>query len=187
MNARRISLLWFPRRLAPHNAGALADALEQAIPRVALTVHLQRDRYGWTVTRACAGDPRASPHPLEYKPEVAAALQRAGLFVRDCPICGDPVDVIGTEPRRFELRERGVAPEHSHARYYAHRHTNACTPVELWARFAARCACGAPLRFVVKAAEAVQSGGSLACECGARYALEPRVTGGGIAVETAKS
>src|SRR5512132_2406327 len=136
MNARRISLLWFPRRLAPKDALSLAAALEQAIPRVALSVHLARDRYGWTVTRACTGDPRTAPHPLEYKAPVVAALQRAGLFVRDCPICGDPVDVIGTEPRRFELRERGVAPEHSHARYYAHRHTSACTPLELWARFA---------------------------------------------------
>jgi len=185
MNATRVSLLWYPRRLAPPNAADYAAALERAIPRLGVTVRLAHGRHGWTVTHACTGDLKTSTHPLEYKAAAVWALQRAGLFVRDCPVCGDPVDVMGTEPRRFDLRQHGVAPEHSHARYYAHQHATACAPLDLWARFAARCACGRPLRFVVNASESIESGGELACECGARYVLEPRITGAGIRVGAA--
>jgi hypothetical protein len=38
---------------------------------------------------------------------------------------------------------------------------------------------------VVNASESVESGGELACECGARYVLEARVTGAGIRVGAA--
>jgi len=184
MNAPHVTLIWSPPRLAPPQASDFVAVLERALPRIPLTVRLARTRFGWTVTHACAGaDPRTAPRPLEYKAAVVWALQRAGLLVRDCPICGDPIDVIGTEPRPYELRRRGVAPERSHARYFAHPHATACTPLDLWTRFAIPCACGAPLRFTVSASESLESGGQLACECGARYALEPRITGGGIRVD----
>src|SRR5262245_51456266 len=111
MNATRVSLQWQPRRLAPPNAADYQAALERDIPPIDLTVRLAHGRHGWTVTHACVGDPKTSRHPLEYKAAAVWSLQRAGLFVRDCPVCGDPVDVMGTEPRRYELRQRGVAPD----------------------------------------------------------------------------
>ena len=149
-----------------------------------LTVRVAYSRHGWTVTHACEGDWKTSPRPAEYKAAAAWALRRAGLLVRDCPVCGDPVEAFGREPREVDVREHGVAPDESHRSYYGHRYTTACIPPDLWARFAVPCACGQPLRFVVKASEAVEGGGELACECGARYALEPRATGAGVRVET---
>jgi hypothetical protein len=183
MNAPRVTLIWSPARLAPPRAAELAALLERALPRVSLTVRLARARYGWSVTHAGTGDPKTSSRPLEYKADVVWALQRAGLLVRDCPICGDPIDEIGTEPRPAALRQRGVAPDRSHARYFAHPHATACTPLDLWTRFAVLCACGAPLRFTLSASESLESGGQVACKCGARYALEPRITGAGLRVD----
>jgi hypothetical protein len=182
MTANRVRLLWSPRHLAPPNVADYVAALERAIPAAIFTVHLTRDRYGWTITYAAEGEGETSRRPLEYKRAAAWALQRTGLLVRDCPVCGDPLEIIGTEPRNFELRVHGVAPDHTHARYYAHRYATACTPLDLWARFTVPCRCGQKLRFVLAASESLESGGALACECGTRYALEPRVTGGGMTV-----
>jgi len=183
MNATRVTLVWYPHRQAPPNTSRFVAALERAIPRRSVTVRLARTRYGWTVTHACAGDPAASSSPLEYKAPAVWALQSAGLVVQDCPVCADPVEVMGTELRPDELRARGVAPDRTHAHYYGHKHAAACTPVDVWARFSIPCRCGAPLRFVVKASESIASGGALACECGAQYALEAKATGAGIAIE----
>jgi hypothetical protein len=186
MTATRVRLLWSPRHLAPSNSLELATAVERVIPRVAVTVELSRDRYGWRVEHAGAMNDDGPVRPsFEYKREVVWALQRAGLPMRDCPLCGDPIEIVGKEPRHFELRTRGVAPDQTHARYYAHRYATACTPLDAWARFTVPCACGRKLPFVMKASESVESGGELACGCGTRYALESRLTGGGIAVDGA--
>jgi hypothetical protein len=182
-SARRVSVVWYPARLAPHDAARFRAALEGVAPRADLSVRLARGRDGWTVTHACEGDWKTAPRPTEHKAAAAWALRRAGLIVGDCPVCGDPVDAFGTESRETAVREHGVAPEHGRRSFYAHRYSTACTAPDFWARFSLPCACGERLRFVVKAAEAVEGGGELTCRCGARYALEPRASGAGVSIE----
>ena len=182
-SAGRVSVVWYPPRLAPHDAARFVAALERAVPRVALTVRLARVRDGWTVTHACAGDWKTAVRPAEYKAAAAWALRCAGLCVADCPVCGDPVEAFGSEPRETEVRAHGVAPAQERRSFYGHRYSTACTAPDFWARFAIPCACGERLRFVVKAAEALEGGGELRCGCGARFALEPRASGAGVRVE----
>src|SRR5947208_2881762 len=96
-SARRVSVVWSPTRLAPHDAARFRAALERVAPRIDLTVRVARCRDGWTVTHACEGDWKSARRPTEHKAAAAWALQRAGLIVSDCPVCGDPVAAFGME------------------------------------------------------------------------------------------